>query len=290
MSALTTERNTPRRDGHFYELPVATGVKLFAGALAAVDSSGNVTKGQTATGLKGLGRVERTADNSAGDAGDILARVESSIFRWANSSAGDAITAADVGVVCYIVDDQTVAKTNGSSTRSPAGLIVDVDSLGVWVDSRPFHITSASGALLVANNLSDLASAATSRGNLGVFLDHQGDPVIATPGAEDTNTITVSVQLKTVAGADLAAVGAIHGFLAADAAGAAVTDLTIASLANGTDGEVIPLNSGLTAFVATSESDGDIDIVIGCAGTGTCYLILITPRGKLVASSAITFA
>ena len=33
----------------------------------------------------------------------------------------------------YIVDDQTVAKTNGSSTRSAAGTIVDVDAQGVWV-------------------------------------------------------------------------------------------------------------------------------------------------------------
>ena len=37
---------------------------------------------------------------------------------FANSASGDLITAAEVGSDCYIVDDQTVAKTNGSSTRS----------------------------------------------------------------------------------------------------------------------------------------------------------------------------
>jgi hypothetical protein len=35
------------------------------------------------------------------------------VFRFANSAGTDAITTAEVG-------DQTVAKTNGSSTRSPA--------------------------------------------------------------------------------------------------------------------------------------------------------------------------
>ncbi len=288
MSALTAERNTPSRDGDLISLPVAAAKTLYAGGFGAVDANGRLTPGATATTLKGLGRVEATADNSTGADGAIYGTVRLGVFRWANSASADLIAAADVGKVCYLVDDQTVAKTTGGGTRSPAGIIVDVDSLGVWVDSRPFHTVSTSGAVLTANNLSDV-TAATARGNLGVYLDHMGDPGIAEPGAEAGDVITVGVQLKTIGGADLAAVGAIHGFLAADAAGAAVTGLTIASLANGTDGEVIPTNATNTTFIATSESDGDIDIAVGCAGTGTCYLILITPRGKLVASSAITF-
>ena len=51
-----------------------------------------------------------------------------------NSAAGDAITRAEIGDVCYIVDDETVAKTNGTSTRSAAGTIRDVDAQGVWVE------------------------------------------------------------------------------------------------------------------------------------------------------------
>ena len=289
MTALAAERNTPSRDGDLLALPVAAAKTLYLGAFAALDGNGRLTPGATATTLKGLGRVEATADNSLGAAGAITGTVRLGVFRWGNSADADLIAAADIGKVCYIVDDQTVAKTTGSSTRSPAGIIVDVDALGVWVDSRPFHIVSTSGAVLAANNLSDV-TAATARGNLGVFLDHMGDPTIAAPGAESGNVITTAVQLTTIAGADLAAVGVIHGFIAADAAGAAVTALTIASLANGTDGEVIPLNATNTTFIATSESDGDIDIAIGCAGTGTCYLILVSPRGKLVASAAITFA
>ena len=34
----------------------------------------------------------------------------------------------------HLVDDQTVAKTNGGSTRSVAGICRGVDSDGVWVE------------------------------------------------------------------------------------------------------------------------------------------------------------
>jgi hypothetical protein len=39
-----------------------------------------------------------------------------------------------IGNDCYIVDDQTVAKTNGTATRSIAGKIRAVDAQGVWVE------------------------------------------------------------------------------------------------------------------------------------------------------------
>ncbi|CUH67985.1 hypothetical protein TG4357_03322 [Thalassovita gelatinovora] len=50
-----------------------------------------------------------------------------------NSAAADEITIADIGNKAYAVDDQTVAKTDGTATRSPAGIIDDVDANGVWV-------------------------------------------------------------------------------------------------------------------------------------------------------------
>jgi hypothetical protein len=51
-----------------------------------------------------------------------------------NSTAGDLIAQADVGTDCYIVDDQTVAKTSGTNTRSVAGKVQEVDAaLGVRV-------------------------------------------------------------------------------------------------------------------------------------------------------------
>jgi hypothetical protein len=62
--------------------------------------------------------------------------IEKGIFHFANSADTDEITTADIGSNCYIVDDQTVAKTDGTGTRSIAGEVFDVDAQGVWVDFR----------------------------------------------------------------------------------------------------------------------------------------------------------
>lgn len=135
MAALTADRNTPTRTAELIELPAAADKKFFAGALAALDANGRATPGAVATTLKGLGRVEAFADNTGGAAGAITVKIRRGTFRWGNSASGDAITAADIGADCYIVDDQTVAKTSGGDTRSVAGKIMDVDANGVWVRS-----------------------------------------------------------------------------------------------------------------------------------------------------------
>lgn len=137
MSALTQERDTIRRDGHQGAAPVAAATKIYAGSIACMSAAGFATKGATSTTLKALGMATQTADNSAGANGDIAVSYRrDGWFRFANSAAGDAIALADVGADAYIVDDQTVAKTNGTNTRSVAGVIRDVDASGVWIAFR----------------------------------------------------------------------------------------------------------------------------------------------------------
>lgn len=136
MAALTQGRQTPRRNGDVISLPVAAAKICYGGALACRDASGNATPGATATTLKALGAFRETVDNGLGAAGAVRADIEKGIFRFGNSASTDLIAAADIGNDSYIVDDQTVAKTNGSSTRSVAGKIFDVDAQGVWVDLR----------------------------------------------------------------------------------------------------------------------------------------------------------
>lgn len=132
MAALAADRNTPEREGSIRVFNVAASTKLHYGALVALNA-GNAVPGSTATGLKAVGRSEDQVDNSSGSAGDKQVRVRSGTFRFNNSASGDAITAADITSTCYIVDDQTVAKTDGTGTRSTAGKIFDVDDQGVWV-------------------------------------------------------------------------------------------------------------------------------------------------------------
>jgi hypothetical protein len=135
MAALTADRDTKERSGNKLVLAVAASVTIYAGALVARDANGRATPGATATTLRGVGRAcEKVTNGSA--AGAVSVEIDKGIFRFGNSTSTDAITTANIGADCYIVDDQTVALTSGSSTRSVAGKIHDVDTSGVWVDMR----------------------------------------------------------------------------------------------------------------------------------------------------------
>lgn len=131
--ALTADRNTPQRAGDEFVYPVSAGKKCFAGGIAVMNG-GTCEPGTTATGLVYLGRFEEQVDNSLGQDGDVKARVRRSCFCFANSSGADEITLSEVGGKAYIVDDATVAKTSATNTRSEAGVIVNVDDLGVWIN------------------------------------------------------------------------------------------------------------------------------------------------------------
>jgi hypothetical protein len=101
MTALIRDRNTPGRDAVDFVFPVAAGAVIHAGAMLAMSATGFARPAATATGLQGIGL-------------------------------------GNVGKPCYMVDDQTVAKTDGTTggaaTRSPAGWVRDVDADGVWVE------------------------------------------------------------------------------------------------------------------------------------------------------------
>jgi hypothetical protein len=136
MTALTQDRASLRRPGEQMEPPVGANARIFAGALVAINAAGFAVPGATGATLKGAGVAERRADNTGGADGAIRVRLSKTPYAFANSAAADAITLADIGSDCYMVDDQTVAKTNGGGTRGRAGRIYDVDVDGVWVDFR----------------------------------------------------------------------------------------------------------------------------------------------------------
>lgn len=130
MTALSKDRDTPRRDGRLTSYLVGAGKRIYAGALVVL-SGGYAEGGRTALNLQCVGRANAAADNSAGAAGDLSVLVERGVFRFAQDGT---ITQADVGGTCYIVDDQTVADNDGAGTRSAAGTIRGVETGGVWVE------------------------------------------------------------------------------------------------------------------------------------------------------------
>ncbi|MCS5517045.1 hypothetical protein NWF32_25370 [Pseudomonas qingdaonensis] len=71
-------------------------------------------------------------DNSAGvDGAKTVEISRGSAFKWTSDGS---ITQAALLKRAYVVDDATVSATDGGGTRSASGLIVGIDSDGVWVE------------------------------------------------------------------------------------------------------------------------------------------------------------
>ena len=143
MTAISSTGFRDAKDFSFGPVPLkyengAALVKASAncrqGGLAAI-SAGYYAPATAATGLRIMGKFERHFDNSAGTDGAALSdgttgtQVRSGVFFYACGTSADAITQANVGAVCYAIDDQTVGLTDGGGTRSPAGIVVAFDSV-----------------------------------------------------------------------------------------------------------------------------------------------------------------
>jgi hypothetical protein len=111
--------------------PVAAATKTFKGGIAVL-SAGHVKPGSTAVNLIAAGMFSESVDNSAGTAGAQVAHVEEGTFLF-DVAASDPVAQADVGGDVYIVDDETIAKTNGTNTRSRAGKLVGLSGGKAWV-------------------------------------------------------------------------------------------------------------------------------------------------------------
>lgn len=134
--AVTTARKTDERSGKQFSYPMDGGSAVIKGAMVALDTSGNAVDVTATTGLIICGVAEESVDNTAGANGALRCTVRAGVFKWDNATAGDAITAADIGNPCYATDNETVSDV--ATGRSIAGVIVDVDDDGgIWVKMGP---------------------------------------------------------------------------------------------------------------------------------------------------------
>ena len=129
--ALTVDRNTPLKDGELVAVPMATGKKVFAGSLVAIDANGYATPGASVATLTYFGRAEETVNNTGANGATTVQVRRKKAFQWKNSGT-DAVVQADLGKTCYIEDDQTVCHT--AAGKSIAGKVLGVGSDGIWVE------------------------------------------------------------------------------------------------------------------------------------------------------------
>ena len=151
-TALTAARQTPR-----LVEPISAGYLqgsnvIYQGSIVAVNGSGVAVPASDATGLVVLGRAASTSIN---DGRDYLATrkvvVDRGVFKWVN---GGTFTVTSLGAICYVSDDQTVSTAAAMTYDIPAGVIVAVDSDGVWVDTISLGrvLSGSLNALAVTGN------------------------------------------------------------------------------------------------------------------------------------------
>jgi len=130
--ALAADHNTPQQQANVLVIGVGAGVRIFAGAQVVLSATGFAIPGKTATGLTYAGRAEESVDNAAGiDGAKTVEISRGNAFKWNNDGS---VTKAHLLKRAYVVDDATVSATDGGGTRSASGLIVGIDSDGVWVE------------------------------------------------------------------------------------------------------------------------------------------------------------
>jgi len=125
------------RIGAIKEDALAAAIRIFTGALIMRNAAGFLTRGVTAIGWIGVGRADARADNTASAAGAMNATFRTGVFHF-NTLPGDPVVRGGIGRLCFIVDDDTVAATSATNTRSAvfvgSGRILDgIDANGVWV-------------------------------------------------------------------------------------------------------------------------------------------------------------
>ena len=133
MVALTKSRNTPRAEGDIRQGTIGAGAKLFGGAIVMRNAAGHLVQGQAGGALVAVGRSERMVDNTGGADGALSVDYRMGIFKFENSNGADEVTFADIGGLCYVVDDQTVSLTDQGGTLGRAGVIDFIENGLVWV-------------------------------------------------------------------------------------------------------------------------------------------------------------
>lgn len=288
-TALTDNRSTPERTGELVSMNVASGSVIYAGALVCENGSQYAVPASDSAGYVVIGKAMQKVDNSGVNykaAGNPV-EVRRGVFRWVN---GDTFTDANVGDLAYVKDDQTVQTAASATHDIVAGVIIDVDSDGVWVDT--YAIGGQGAASLASLNVSgaaNLGGALSTTGNVTVGASKftvtaaSGNTTVAgTLGVTGASTLTGAVAASTnvTVSGNLIVAGTQHVAGAISAGGAAVFGST-ATAAGAVRWPVVStvVESG-TARTITSADYGKLIIVTN----GAAVALTLPANGAAVGS------
>lgn len=270
MSAATVSQPIDSRNDNAYQFSAAA-VKLLAGVMWARNGSGYVTNAADASGYIVVGVGKEEVDNSAGSAGDLECVAQRGVFKFANDT-GTAVTDADIGKTCYVLDNQTVSGDPGSYSVI-AGIVRKVDSDGVWVDvgNHPVPADGSVGVAALANAVADqIISTSVAVANTG------------TPDG----VAHVTGQVKDAQGNALSGRFVITAWFATSGAWAAPADLgTLTALTNST---LLKEDTDDAFARVLTHSDGSWGLELDTASDGTVHVHALVSGPAVTANAAIT--
>ena len=129
---------TEIRDGELMPIPLLAAAVILQGTFAVVDGTGHGIASDDVGGADQicLGIWDHSAENTGAN-GDLLGLVHRNKQFLVRNSTVDPVTQADFGIQVYVEDNQTIAKTDGTATRSLAGRFMGFDTQFddcVWVE------------------------------------------------------------------------------------------------------------------------------------------------------------
>ncbi|MDP1675662.1 MAG: hypothetical protein Q8L88_02260 [Bacteroidota bacterium] len=131
FAALAEDRSTEERVMQYRTYGVLASTKIYAGSMVAITAAGYAVPAADTAGLILVGRAEEQVDNSAGASGALSITVKRGTFSW----AATGMSIANVGDPVFVLDDQTVDVTGGSTNKVFAGVIAEyVSATEVWVE------------------------------------------------------------------------------------------------------------------------------------------------------------
>lgn len=138
MAKTETAIVTEMRCGTLMLVALALSTLVLQGTFAVVDASGYAISSEDVGGVDQicLGIWDHSAENT-GAAGDVVACVRRKQQFLVRNSSTDPVTQAEFGSPIYIEDNQTIAKTDGTGTRSLGGRFMGFDVENpefVWVE------------------------------------------------------------------------------------------------------------------------------------------------------------
>lgn len=122
MANATAARDDKQSQGDVVSFALSN-VKVFAGTLIAVNTSGYAVKGADTANFVFAGVAADTVDNSGGSAGD--KKIDCYTEGTFEVGFSGTATQATVGATAYLVDDSTVAAAATTTNDVAVGKVVE---------------------------------------------------------------------------------------------------------------------------------------------------------------------